>query len=135
MHHPPGWNCARRRGCRCAPIFRSAIRSISVAVQTFGSAQDFLRSQRPDAPACLVLDVRLTGQSGLDFQRTLAEHGIDRSVVSISGHGDVSSQAPGIVGPGCRTPVQQRLEVQLPVIGLCRPLATASRSKPGSVGR
>jgi FixJ family two-component response regulator len=66
------------------------MRSVGVAVQTFGSAQDFLRSQLPDAPACLVLDVRLPGQSGLDFQRTLAERGINLPVVFISGHGDVS---------------------------------------------
>jgi FixJ family two-component response regulator len=66
------------------------MRSVGVAVQTFGSAQDFLRSKLPDAPGCLVLDVRLPGQSGLDFQRTLAELGIGLPVVIISGHGDVS---------------------------------------------
>jgi FixJ family two-component response regulator len=66
------------------------MRSVGLAVQTFGSAQDFLRSKLPDAPGCLVLDVRLPGQSGLDFQRTLAELGIGLPVVIISGHGDVS---------------------------------------------
>jgi FixJ family two-component response regulator len=66
------------------------MRSVGLAVQAFGSAQDFLRSQLPDAPGCLVLDVRLPGQSGLDFQRTLAELGIGVPVVIISGHGDVA---------------------------------------------
>jgi FixJ family two-component response regulator len=66
------------------------MRSVGLAVQAFASPQEFLRSQRPDAPGCLVLDVRLPGQSGLDFQRTLVELGIGLPVVMISGHGDVS---------------------------------------------
>jgi len=65
------------------------IRSVGLEVQTFQSARDFLRSKLPDAPGCLVLDVRLPGQSGLDFQRTLAESGIELPVVFITGHGDV----------------------------------------------
>ena len=65
------------------------MRSVGLAVQTFASAQDFLGSKLPDAPACLVLDVRLPGQSGLEFQRTLAESGMDLPVVFITGHGDV----------------------------------------------
>jgi FixJ family two-component response regulator len=65
------------------------MRSVGLAVQTFASAQDFLGSKLPDAPACLVLDVHLNGQSGLDLQRTLAESGIELPVVFISGHGDV----------------------------------------------
>ena len=65
------------------------MRSVGLEVQTFKSAQEFLRSELPDAPGCLVLDVRLPGQSGLDFQRTLADSGIDLPVVFITGHGDV----------------------------------------------
>ena len=65
------------------------MRSIGLAVQTFASAQDFLGSKLPDAPACLVLDVHLPGQSGLDLHRTLAESGVELPVVFISGHGDV----------------------------------------------
>ena len=65
------------------------MRSVGLAVQTFASAQDFLGSKLPDAPACLVLDVRLPGQSGLDLHRTLAESGIELPVVFISGNGDV----------------------------------------------
>ena len=65
------------------------LHSVGLAVRVFGSPQDFLASDRPDAPACLVLDVRLPGQSGLDFQRRLAASGIDLPIVFISGHGDV----------------------------------------------
>jgi FixJ family two-component response regulator len=65
------------------------LQSVGLAVRVFGSAQEFLATERPDAPACLVLDVRLPGQSGLDVQRLLAASGIDLPIVFISGHGDV----------------------------------------------
>ncbi len=64
-------------------------RSVGLEVRVFASTQEFLAGRRPDAPACLVLDVRLPGQSGLDFQRGLAASGIDLPVVFITGHGDV----------------------------------------------
>ncbi len=54
-----------------------------------GSAQEFLRSSRPDAPSCLVLDVRLPGISGLDFQRELARANIHIPIIFITGHGDI----------------------------------------------
>ena len=65
------------------------MRSVGLDVQTFASAQDFLGSKLPDAPACLVLDVRLPGQSGLDLHRVLRESGVELPVVFISGHSDV----------------------------------------------
>jgi FixJ family two-component response regulator len=65
------------------------MRSVGLQVQTFASAREFMDSKPPDAPGCLVLDVRLPGQSGLDFQRTLAESGMELPVVFITGHGDV----------------------------------------------
>ena len=65
------------------------MRSVGLQVQTFASAREFMDSKLPDAPGCLVLDVRLPGQSGLDFQRTLAKSGMDLPVVFITGHGDV----------------------------------------------
>jgi RNA polymerase sigma factor (sigma-70 family) len=64
-------------------------RSIGLRIESFGSAQEFLQSKRPDAPGCIVLDVRLPGASGLEFQRTLAESGIQLPVIFISGHGDI----------------------------------------------
>jgi FixJ family two-component response regulator len=65
------------------------LRSVGLTVQSFGSTQEFLQSERPDLPGCLVLDVRLPGRSGLDFQRELADQGIDLPIVFITGHGDI----------------------------------------------
>ncbi|MFK8252469.1 response regulator transcription factor [Ancylobacter terrae] len=58
-------------------------------VRPFGSAQAFLEAAPSDAPACLVLDVRLRGTSGLEFQRELARKGVTTPIVFITGHGDV----------------------------------------------
>lgn len=63
--------------------------SVGLKVQTFGTAQEFLSSERPDAPGCLVLDVRLPGLSGLDLQRQLAEARIQLPIIFITGHGDI----------------------------------------------
>jgi FixJ family two-component response regulator len=65
------------------------LRSVALEVRSFASTQEFLQSKRPDAPGCLVLDVRLPGRSGLDFQRELAESGIHLPIVFITGHGDI----------------------------------------------
>ena len=67
----------------------SLLKSVGLRVQTFGSAQEFLAGERPDAPACLVLDVRLPGLSGLDLQRELAEADIHIPIIFITGHGDI----------------------------------------------
>lgn len=67
----------------------SLLGSVGLQVQTFGSARDFLGHPRPDAPACLVLDVRLPGLSGLDLQRELAHTGSATPIVFITGHGDI----------------------------------------------
>jgi FixJ family two-component response regulator len=63
--------------------------SVGLTVHAFGSTQEFLQSNRPNAPGCLVLDVRMPGQSGLEFQRTLMNAGIHLPVIFISGHGDI----------------------------------------------
>jgi len=68
---------------------KSLIRSVGLRVETFGTAQEFLRSTRPDAPACVVLDVRLPGLSGLDLQHELTTHGINLPIIFITGHGDI----------------------------------------------
>jgi FixJ family two-component response regulator len=65
------------------------LRSIGLEARTYTSAQEFLRSERPDAPGCLVLDVRLPGLSGLDLQQELANAKIDLPVIFITGHGDI----------------------------------------------
>ncbi len=72
------------------------LRSVGLSVNAFGSTQEFLHSKRPDAPGCIVLDVRLPGASGLEFQRTLAQAGILLPVVFISGHGDISMSVRAI---------------------------------------
>ena len=65
------------------------LRSVGLAAQAFASTQEFLQGERPDAPGCLVLDVRLPGRSGLDFQREMAASGIYLPIVFITGHGDI----------------------------------------------
>jgi FixJ family two-component response regulator len=65
------------------------LRSVGHKVQSFGSAQDFLDGKRPDAPGCIVLDVRLPGPSGLEFQRTLSKSNMQLPIIFISGHGDI----------------------------------------------
>jgi FixJ family two-component response regulator len=67
----------------------SLIRSVGLSVATFASAQEFLQSPRPDVPACLILDVRMPGLSGLDLQRDLAEANIHIPIIFITGHGDI----------------------------------------------
>jgi FixJ family two-component response regulator len=68
---------------------KSLIRSVGLKVETFASAQEFLQSERPETPACLILDVRMPGLSGLDLQRELTEANINIPIVFITGHGDI----------------------------------------------
>jgi FixJ family two-component response regulator len=68
----------------------SLIASAGLRVTTYGSAAEFLEAEKPDAPACLVLDLQLPGPSGLDLQRELAD-GSGPPIIVITGHGDISS--------------------------------------------
>jgi RNA polymerase sigma factor (sigma-70 family) len=63
--------------------------TVGLQVESFGSADTFLHRKPPDAPSCLVLDVRLPGLSGLDFQRELAARNIRIPIVFLTGHGDI----------------------------------------------
>jgi FixJ family two-component response regulator len=65
------------------------LESVALESEAFATPQAFLASQRADRPSCLVLDVRLPGMSGLDFQRALAEAGIALPIIFITGHGDI----------------------------------------------
>jgi FixJ family two-component response regulator len=65
------------------------LRSVGLLVELFGSAQEFLSAKLPKGPACLVLDVRLPGRSGLDFQNELAAASISLPIIFITGHGDI----------------------------------------------
>lgn len=72
------------------------LRSIGLDVESFASTKEFLQRQRRDAPGCVVLDVRLPGPSGLEFQRTLMKSGELLPVIFISGHGDISMSVEAI---------------------------------------
>ena len=65
------------------------IRSAGLKVQTFTSAKEFLKNARFEGPACLVLDVRMPGLSGMDLQRELTQSGIHIPIIFITGHGDI----------------------------------------------
>jgi FixJ family two-component response regulator len=75
------------------PSMRAAledlISSVGLLARLFASPQEFLQSQRPDAPGCLVLDVRLPGMSGLTFQKELEKVGVTLPIIFITGHGDI----------------------------------------------
>jgi FixJ family two-component response regulator len=68
---------------------QSLIKSVGLRVQTFASAEDFLGAKRPEGPACLVLDVRMPGLSGLDLQLKLRNGGMAIPIIFITGHGDI----------------------------------------------
>jgi FixJ family two-component response regulator len=65
------------------------LRSVGLEARTFTSAQEFLLSDRPDAPGCLILDVRLPGLSGLELQERLAAEKIDLPIIFVTGFGDI----------------------------------------------
>jgi len=65
------------------------LKSVGLRSETFGTAQEFLRSKRQDGASCLVLDVRLPGVNGLDFQRQLADAGVQIPIIFVTGHGDI----------------------------------------------
>jgi FixJ family two-component response regulator len=75
------------------PLVRSAIqgmlKSVGLRSEAFGMPQEFLCSKRSDEPSCLILDVRLPGVNGLEFQRELADAGIRIPIIFITGHGDI----------------------------------------------
>jgi FixJ family two-component response regulator len=74
------------------------LRSLGVNVQLFGSISDFLKSDPPGGPACLVLDVRLPEQSGLDLQRKLASTNRELPIIFITGHGDIPMSVEAMKG-------------------------------------
>jgi FixJ family two-component response regulator len=67
----------------------SLFQSVGLRVKVFGSAPEFLQSSLPNAPSCLVLDIRLPGISGLDFQLDLANAGVHIPIIFMTGHGDI----------------------------------------------
>jgi FixJ family two-component response regulator len=75
------------------PSIRTALndlfQSVGLQVRVFESAREFLANQRPEGPCCLVLDVRLPGKSGLDFQRELNDENVHLPIIFLTGHGDI----------------------------------------------
>ncbi len=75
------------------PSMRASIqgllKSANLRSESFGTAEEFLSSKRPEGPTCLVLDVNLPGVSGMDFQRQLADAGIQIPIIFVTGHGDI----------------------------------------------
>jgi FixJ family two-component response regulator len=76
-------DASMRRSTECL------IRSIGLSAETFSSADQFLKHKRPNRPACLVLDMRMPGLSGLDLQKELAQAGVEIPIIFITGHGDI----------------------------------------------
>src|SRR5215467_4684758 len=70
--------------------------SVALQSEAFATPREFLDSERANSPGCLVLDVRLPGMSGLDFQRALAEAGVSLPIIFITGHGDVPMSVQAI---------------------------------------
>src|SRR5882724_3986054 len=79
---------------------KSLLGSVELRVETFGSPSEFLASASPDVPSCLVLDVRLPGLSGLDFQVELAEANIRVPIIFITGYGDIPMTVRAMEGWG-----------------------------------
>ena len=77
---------------------KSLIRSVGLQVELFGSTQEFRRRRPSDNPNCLVLDIRLPGKSGLDFQRELAAENIHTPIIFITGHGDIPMSVQAMKG-------------------------------------
>jgi FixJ family two-component response regulator len=76
----------------------SLVRSVGLQTKLSGSVDEFLKAGRPEGPACLVLDVRLPGRSGLDFQRELASANIHLPIIFITGYGDIPMSVSAIKG-------------------------------------
>jgi FixJ family two-component response regulator len=74
------------------------LRSVGLNAKLFASVADFLKSEPPEGPSCLVLDVRLPGQSGLEFQRELVAAGREFPIIFITGHGDIPMSVQAMKG-------------------------------------
>ena len=77
---------------------RTLLRSVGLQAEVFSSAEEFLSAGRPEAPSCLVLDVRLPGVNGLDFQDRLNSDGIEIPIIFITAHGDIPTSLRALKG-------------------------------------
>ena len=108
------------------------LRSLGIDVQLFASISDFLSSDPPDGPTCLVLDVRLPGQSGLDLQRKLASANREFPIIFITGHGDISMSVEAMKGGAIEfltKPFRDQDLLDAIQLGLSRDLARRENEK------
>src|SRR5208337_1664548 len=98
MAEPPGTVVVLDDDPGIREALGSLLRSVGLKVDLYGSVSDFMKAGRPAGATCLVLDVRLPGQSGLDFQRELSKAGISVPIVFITGHGDIPMSVQAMKG-------------------------------------
>ncbi len=98
MAEPPGTVVVLDDDPGIREALGSLLRSVGLQVDLYGSVSDFMKAGRPAGATCLVLDVRLPGQSGLDFQRELSKAGISVPIVFITGHGDIPMSVQAMKG-------------------------------------
>ena len=79
-------------------MISSLVRSVGFQPKLIASVDEFLRSDFPEGPSCLVLDVRLPGRSGLDLQRELADRHVRLPIIFITGHGDIPMSVQAMKG-------------------------------------
>jgi len=112
------------------PSMRASIqgllKSANLRSESFGTAEEFLRSKRSDGPSCLVLDVSLPGINGLDFQRQLADAGIRIPIIFVTGHGDIPMNSEGHEIGCCGVSDQA---VRRPGLAECDPPGFGSRPR------
>ena len=108
------------------------LRSLGLDAQLFASISDFLKSDPPDGPTCLVLDVRLPGQSGLDLQRELAATNRELPIIFITGHGDIPMSVQAMKGGAIEfltKPFRDQELLDAIQLGLCRDRARRENEK------
>src|ERR1700758_2444615 len=108
------------------------LRSLGLDAQLFASIPDFLKSEPPDGPTCLVLDVRLPGQSGLDLQRELAAASREIPIIFITGHGDIPMSVQAIKGGAIEfltKPFRDQELLDAIYLGLCRDRTSRDNKK------
>jgi FixJ family two-component response regulator len=108
------------------------LRSLNLDAQLFASIADFLKSDPPNRPSCLVLDVRLPGQSGLDFQRELAAAKREIPIIFVTGHGDIPMSVQAMKGGAIEfltKPFRDQDLLDAIQLGLCRDRARLKNEK------
>ena len=106
--------------------------SLGLNAQLFASISDFLKSDLPDGPTCLVLDVRLPGQSGLDLQRELAAANRELPIIFITGHGDIPMSVQAMKGGAIEfltKPFRDQELLDAIQVGLCRDRARREKQE------